>query len=178
MPSTLVLSEVRSSFFMSPETARNLIHLLGILMLIVFVVLPPVLYYKYGVGRPQNLRGIGAALARQGCTLTQGKRAQNVGEFRGGALYAIRYLDAAGQEFEAIASVAFNFQVYFGEERRLSAAESRVPLQAPECLPGARAKHVDLPGQVPKQSPLEHLHQLQDENARLRQQLAELRTQS
>lgn len=162
---------------MSPELAKSLFHATGWLLLGGFAILPLFLYWKYGVGRPQNLRRIGEYLAIRGLTLTAGKRCEQRHTVNGGALYAIRYIDAQGQEFEAIATFTVPTGVFIGEQRQLSAHEAAASLQPPLDLGGTSY----LPGkpfQLAAESDRAHLQALLEENQNLKQQLAALRDQS
>jgi hypothetical protein len=160
---------------MSPELARNLIYAIGWLHLATIAILPPLLYWKYGVGKPKNLRRIGEYLALRGLTLTAGKRSQRAQVALDGALYAIRYCDAAGQEYEAVAAVTPIAGVFIGEQKLLNSKEAATPVQAPQ-------EHWDsiyTPTSainLPSESDLQHLFRLQEENRLLKHHLAELQS--
>lgn len=100
---------------MSPELARNLIYSCGWVLLVIVVFLPFFLHWKYGFGKPKYLRRIGEYLALRGFTLTAGKRSPTASILHDGALYTIRYHDALGQEYEAVASVTSVAGVFIGD---------------------------------------------------------------
>lgn len=160
---------------MAPELARNLIYTIGWPLLAAIAILPPVLYCKYGVGKPKYLRRIGEYLALRGLTLTAGKRCQNLHTVNGGAFYAIRYVDAQGQEFEAHASISDASGVFIGEPRLISPQEATVPLEAPNDL-GGTSYYTPTMFQLAAEQNLDRLQTLQEENRRLRQLLAALQT--
>lgn len=158
---------------MSPELARNLIYISGWVLLVIVVFLPLFLHWKYGFGKPKYLRRIGEYLALRGFTLTAGKRSPTASILHDGALYTIRYHDALGQEYEAVASVTSVAGVFIGEQKLLSTQEVSVPIQAPRD----HRPHMGTPtNKIPlaAETDLQRLLNLQEENRRLRHLLATL----
>lgn len=160
---------------MSPELARNFICTIGWLLLATIAILPLFLYWKYGVGKPKNLRRIGEYLALRGLTLTAGKRSQGAHVALDGALYAIRYCDAEGQEYEAVAAVTPIAGVFIGEQKPLNSKEAATPVQAPQehwAPIYTPTNTIDLLSE----SDLQHLLKLQEEHRLLKHHLAELQS--
>ncbi|WP_038166171.1 hypothetical protein [Verrucomicrobium sp. BvORR106] len=160
---------------MAPELARNLIYTIGWPLLAAIAILPPFLYCKYGVGKPKYLRRIGEYLALRGLTLTAGRRSQHAHAVLDGALYTIRYRDAEGQEYEAVASVTPIAGVFIGEQKPLNSKEEAPPDQAPQEY-WAPIYTPTCAINLPSESDLQHLLRLQEENRLLKHRLAELQS--
>lgn len=158
---------------MSPELARNLTYTIGWVLLVIVVILPLFLRWKYGLGKPKYLRRIGEYLALRGFTLTDGKRSPTASILHDGALYTIRYHDALGQEYEAVACVTSVAGVFIGEQKLLSTQEISVPLQAPrDHRPRKATPTRTIP--LAAETDLQRLLDLQEENRRLKHLLAGL----
>lgn len=158
---------------MSPDLVRNLIYAIGWFLLVIIAILPLFLHWKYGLGKPKYLRRIGEYLALRGFTLTAGKRSPTASLLHDGALYTIRYHDALGREYEAVASVTSVAGVFIGEQKLLSTQEISAPLHPPQ---DHRSRIGTPTNTIPlaAETELQKLLELQEENRRLKHLLATL----